>query len=221
MAMTDVRSKLRRASEYLTLPERAFERMVERRERKRRTERIASAAIALTLAVAVIGGTVALLSGLTPDRVQPGSDGINRGVDSSEGEPRLQTCIEAAGYVWEEVYPPWNSPEPPPGGSVFADRAFWQAWEVCLVESGFEVQFDEERIAAENREVRKYVRCMRDRGWNLPDPWPWEGPFHPGLLTPADFDVPEDQEAADQYYRDTADCGIPAYGPWWSDDPLP
>jgi hypothetical protein len=93
---------------------------------------------------------------------------------------------------------------------VFANDEFWQAWEVCVVETGLVEPFSEERIAAENREVREYVRCMRDRGWKLPDPWPWEGPYHPGLLTPADFDVPEDPEAADQYYRDTADCGIPA-----------
>lgn len=207
--MTELRSKLRRASEQVTLPERAFERMVERRERKRRTERVASAALALAIAVAVIGGAVAALSGLAPDRVRPGSDGTNPQVPPGVDEPRLVRCLEAAGYDWEEVYPPWNSPEHPPEDSVFAERAFWEAWEVCLVESGLE-PFSEERIAAENREVRKYVRCMRDRGWSVPDPWPWEGPIHPGLLTPADH-MPEDPEAADQYYRDSADCGYPMY----------
>jgi hypothetical protein len=209
--MTDVRSKLRRASEYVTPPQRAFERMVERRERKRRTDRIAAATVGLVLAIVVIGGTVAVLSGLAPDQVQPASDGASRRVDPGEGVAPIQACIEEAGYDWDEVSPVWNSPEPPPEDSVFADRAFWDAWEVCTVQTEIVPPFTEERIAAENREVRAYVRCMRERGWDLPDPRPWEGPYHPGLLTPGDFDVPEDPEAADQYYRDTGDCGIPAY----------
>lgn len=218
--MTDVRSKLRRVSEHVTPPQRAFERMVERRDRKRRTERIVAATLGLVLAIAIVGGTVTVLSGLGRDPSQAASEGSSRRVDQREEVAPIQACIEEAGYDWEEVHPVWNSPEPPPQDSVFADRAFWQAWEVCLVETGLE-PFTEERIARENRETLEYVACMRERGWDLPDPWPWEGPIHPGLLTPGDFDVPEDAEAADQYYRDTADCGIPAYGPRWSDDPLP
>jgi len=89
----------------------------------------------------------------------------------------------------------------PPRDSVFAEDAFWTAWEVCPVETGLVEPFTEERISMENRETTAYVRCMRDRGWDLPDPWPWEGPYHPGLLTPGDFDVPSDPEAADRYYR--------------------
>lgn len=142
----------------------------------------------------------------TPD--DPGGGESSPGV--SEGDPRLRACIEGAGYDYEEVYPPWSSPSPPPEDSVFADPAFWQVLEGCLVEAGLGEPFDQERIARENRETLKYVACMRDRGWELPEPTPWEGPEHPGLLDEP-ISVPEDPEAADQYYRDSADCGFPFY----------
>lgn len=150
-------------------------------------------ALAAAVALAVFAAAGLLLwSAFRPsDGVTPAGAGTVTPAGAGT-DPLFRDCIEGAGYDWEEVYPPWNSPEPPPKDSVFADRAFWQAWEVCLVETGLVEPFDEERIAAENREVMKYVRCMRERGWNLPDPWPWEGPYHPGLLTPADFDVPKD-----------------------------
>ncbi|MDQ3914976.1 MAG: hypothetical protein M3323_06535 [Actinomycetota bacterium] len=135
-------------------------------------------------------------------------------VTAEEGDPRLRACLEGAGYNYEEVYPPWNSHEPPPEDSVFADPAFWQDLEGCLHETGLSNSptFDAARIASENRGTLKYVSCMRERGWALPDPEPWEGPPHPGLLTPVDALPPEhDREATDQYYRDSNDCGHPFY----------
>ena len=44
--MSDVRERLRRASGLVTPPDRPFERMIERRDRKRRSQRLASAAVA-------------------------------------------------------------------------------------------------------------------------------------------------------------------------------
>jgi hypothetical protein len=208
--MTDVRSKLRGVGERVTPPERAFERMVERRERKRRTKRVASAAFALALAIVIVGGTVSVLSGLARVPVQTGSGDDIRRVGPREAVSDLQACIEEAGYDWDEVRPVWDSPEHPPEGSVFADDAFWHAWEVCVVESGAVAPFTKERIAAENHEVREYVRCMRGRGWKLPDPKTWEGPYHPGLLDPP-IRVPEDPGEADQYYLDSTDCGYSFY----------
>jgi hypothetical protein len=75
MGMTDVRQQLRRASEHLTPPDRAFDRMLERRDRKRRRERVAAASVALVLALGVIGGGLSLLSGLLRERGRPGSAG--------------------------------------------------------------------------------------------------------------------------------------------------
>jgi hypothetical protein len=93
---------------------------------------------------------------------------------------------------------------------LWADPAFQQAWQGCLIEIGQSEPFDQERIARENRETLKYIACMRERGWNLPDPEPSDSPLHPGLLDEP-IAVPEDPEAADQYYRDSADCGFPYY----------
>jgi hypothetical protein len=70
--MDDVRDRLRNASEFVTLPDRPFDRMVERRDRRRRGQRLASAVVAFAIAAAAVGGGVILLSRLGPDRVDSG-----------------------------------------------------------------------------------------------------------------------------------------------------
>ena len=130
----------------------------------------------------------------------------------NEDDPRLKACIEAAGYDYEEVTPVWSSSSPPPEGSIYADPAFWQAWTGCLEEAGVIEPFSQARTERENRETLEYVECMRDRGWDMPDPHVWTGPEHPGLLTPRDPEpLPQDKESLNQYYRDTDDCGLPVY----------
>jgi hypothetical protein len=62
--MDDVRDRLRNASELVTPLERPFDRMVERRDRKQRSQRLASAAAAFAIAAGVVGGGVILLSRL-------------------------------------------------------------------------------------------------------------------------------------------------------------
>ena len=66
--MTDVRERLKNATEFVTLPERPFERLLEKRDRRRRSQRLASAAVAFAMAAAAVGGGVVLLSGLWQDR---------------------------------------------------------------------------------------------------------------------------------------------------------
>jgi hypothetical protein len=65
--MDDVRDRLRDASELVTPFERPFDRMVERRDRKRRSQRLASATLAFAVAAAAVGGGVILLSRLGQD----------------------------------------------------------------------------------------------------------------------------------------------------------
>lgn len=161
----------------------------------------------LFLAAAACAGPVTTA---TPDNRSGGE--LPLGI-SEDDLPRLRACIEGAGYDWEEVYPPWSSSSPPPADSLFADPAFNQAWNACLADAGIIEPFDQARIEEENRDMLAFVGCMRDRGWNLPEPMPWEGSEHPGL-----FDAPqinpediEDPESANQYFRDSADCGIPVY----------
>jgi hypothetical protein len=92
--MTDVRERLRRASEQLTPPDKAFERMLARRDRKRRHERVAAAMVSLVVAFAVIGVSVALLSGLARQRVKPGSD------STGQVDPRLLLQPGEYFYIW-------------------------------------------------------------------------------------------------------------------------
>jgi hypothetical protein len=93
--MTEVRERLLRASERVTPPDRAFERMLERGDRKKRQEKIVAAAVALVVAFAVSGGALTLLSGLLRGDVQPASDGADK-VD-----PRL--VLGPGQYVYLKV----------------------------------------------------------------------------------------------------------------------
>jgi hypothetical protein len=62
--MNDVRQKLRQATDRVGPPDRLFERMVVRRDRRRRRQRVTSAVIAIGVAVVVVGGAVSVLVGL-------------------------------------------------------------------------------------------------------------------------------------------------------------
>jgi hypothetical protein len=65
--MDDVRDRLRRASELVAPPERPFDRMIERRDRKQWSQRFASAAVAFAIATTAVGGGTVLLSRLGQD----------------------------------------------------------------------------------------------------------------------------------------------------------
>jgi hypothetical protein len=73
--MSDVREQLRAASASVPLPNRPCEGLVERRERKHRNQRVATAVVALAIAAGVAGGSLALLSGLERTHVGPGHGG--------------------------------------------------------------------------------------------------------------------------------------------------
>jgi hypothetical protein len=69
--MDDVRERLRSASELVTPPDRPFHRMIERKDRKRRNQRLASFIVAVVVGAGSLGGVAILLSNLRQD---PGSD---------------------------------------------------------------------------------------------------------------------------------------------------
>ncbi len=73
--MDDVRDRLRNASELVTLPDRPFDRMVERRDRKRRSQRLGAATLAFAIAAVAVGGGLVLLSKLGQDHVDTGGGG--------------------------------------------------------------------------------------------------------------------------------------------------
>lgn len=106
--MTDLRERLRGAGEHLAPPDRAFERMLERGDRKRRHERVAATIVALVVAFAVIGGGLTLLSGLLRESAKPGSDGTGRLDPRLVLDPgeylylRIRSSEAADGYLRDE-----------------------------------------------------------------------------------------------------------------------
>jgi len=75
--MDDVRERLQRASMYVSLPDRPFVRLIGRRDRKQRRQRVMSAAVALGVAVTAVGGGLAILSGLEKEPSVPSVGGLS------------------------------------------------------------------------------------------------------------------------------------------------
>ncbi len=62
--MTDVKTRLQEAGRLVNLPDRPFERLVERRARAHRRNRVISLVVALAVAGGVVGGGLFLLNGI-------------------------------------------------------------------------------------------------------------------------------------------------------------
>lgn len=65
--MDDVRGRLKSASQVVVVPERAFDRLRERRDRERRRQRLASLVVAAVVGVGSLGGVALLTIGLRED----------------------------------------------------------------------------------------------------------------------------------------------------------
>lgn len=105
--MDDVRDRLRRASELVTPLDRPFDRLIERRDRKRRSQRLISATLAFGIASAVVGGGVILLSRMG-DHV-PGAEGTGwRSTKELAMQPgdyfylRIESSEEEDGHIRDE-----------------------------------------------------------------------------------------------------------------------
>jgi hypothetical protein len=105
--MDDVRERLRRASELVTPLDRPFDRLIERRDRKRRSQRLISATLAFGIASAVVGGGVILLSRMG-DHV-PGAEGTGwRSTKELAMQPgdyfylRIESSEEEDGHIRDE-----------------------------------------------------------------------------------------------------------------------
>jgi hypothetical protein len=105
--MDDVRDRLRRASELVTPLDRPFDRLIERRDRNRRSQRLISATLAFGIASAVVGGGVILLSRMG-DHV-PGAEGTGwRSTKELAMQPgdyfylRIESSEEEDGYIRDE-----------------------------------------------------------------------------------------------------------------------
>jgi hypothetical protein len=105
--MDDVRDRLRRASELVTPLDRPFDRLIERRDRNRRSQRLISATLAFGIASAVVGGGVILLSRMG-DHV-PGAEGTGwRSTKELAMQPgdyfylRIESSEEEDGHIRDE-----------------------------------------------------------------------------------------------------------------------
>jgi len=72
--MDDVRTQLQRAGELVEVPDHAWDRLVERRNRSHRRQRMAALAVAVVVGVATIGGVAVLLAPLDENPTSAGSD---------------------------------------------------------------------------------------------------------------------------------------------------
>jgi len=78
--MNDARERLRQAGELIPAPAEPFERLLRRRDRRRRRERVMAGALSLALVAGVLGGTIAVLSRTgARGHVTPGSGGSHAG----------------------------------------------------------------------------------------------------------------------------------------------
>jgi hypothetical protein len=95
--MTDLRDRLRRASEFVSPVEPAYERLLRRRERHARNRRFASASFALMLAAGVLVGVFAGLGRLRSS--SPSGDGPG----APAGESPAGLKLEPGQYFYEKT----------------------------------------------------------------------------------------------------------------------
>jgi hypothetical protein len=72
--MTDVRTELRRAGRSIDVPDGSFERLIERRDRRRRRSRAVTFAVAIGVTAVSVSALAVLLSGLRGGPIRGGSD---------------------------------------------------------------------------------------------------------------------------------------------------
>jgi hypothetical protein len=91
--MDDVRTALKRAGTFVTLPERSFERLLDRRDRVRRRQRRVTLIVAGLIAFSAVGGATFLLTGL---------DGRSEGT-ANGWEPSRPLSLEPGDYFYLRV----------------------------------------------------------------------------------------------------------------------
>ena len=91
--MTEVKTRLQEAGRLVTLPDRPFDRLVERRGRERRRQRITTLTVGLLVAVGSLGGV-----GLLMSRLDDGSRDVGAG-----WEPSRRLALRPGEYFYLRV----------------------------------------------------------------------------------------------------------------------
>jgi hypothetical protein len=104
--MSDLRDDLERAARLVTPPEPAFDRLMRRRERKARNERLAAATLGLTVAGAALGVTLVALGGSARNATPASGARVPAGLEMGPGQysyaktVRISPTGEATWEMW-------------------------------------------------------------------------------------------------------------------------
>lgn len=176
------------------------------------------------------------LVGEQPGTTVDTTDTTQGPADNDTDYSSVRECIEASGYneedlvntpgtkirSWEEAKEDWEylgyevPSEPPPGEGHFElivdidEYNRWQRTEAACVEvtTGDQPARDPVAEAAHTEYALAVDACMRDLGWDFPDPWPnpWGTGYRP-IMVGRDM-VPIDQEEREAFMADLGDCSL-------------
>lgn len=115
-----------------------------------------------------------------------------------------EACLADAGYILSEMGArPIGSGDP---ASPYKDVGFQRAERRCIVQAGIgEIEGDSpDEVAAKDAQAIGITRCMRERGWTMPDPR--RDPVT-GYLIPGSPAVPDDSDTQTALLADLTACG--------------
>lgn len=123
----------------------------------------------------------------------------------SDDEAAYADCMRDAGFDLAEIEPIVSGEDIQPG-SVRASQEFQQVDRRCIVSSGIgDVVGDSpEEIAEKDTQALTMTQCMRDRGWEMPDP---VRDAIRGYLIPGSPVVPIDADQQAVQLADLQECG--------------
>lgn len=160
----------------------------------------------------LVGSLALLLLGACAGGSGQGID--DEQVDNDAVAAALEQCVDDAGYAPEVL-----ASQPVgdiPSDSIYADPEFRAVLERCIVSSGAgEVEGDTpEEVADQNRRATVLTDCMRDRGWEVPDPTMVAGPAGSEYLVPTITGPPTDDAETEAAFADdfsacADEAGIP------------
>jgi hypothetical protein len=180
--MTDLREDLRRAAQRVAPPEDGFQRLLSRRIERRRNERVTAGLVALTVAVAGIGGAVLALRTTAPADRQRGVVGTGGG-----SGPRLEmrpgdylyvktVIISETGQTDLETW--WGLDSSGRIESVEGDPRYGAPPSEAFGSGEFPVWSDLSGLSADPQALARQLRDRSAPGGSSPQPAVTPGPGH-------------------------------------------
>jgi hypothetical protein len=198
--MTDLREELRRASHRVAPPDDGFQRLVARRARRRRNDRVIAGLVALTVAVAGIGGAVFAFRASAPER-RPivGGSGADPGprLEMQPGEYLYVKTVFVSETGQSEVETWWALDGSGRIESVAGDPRYGVPPSETFGPGEYPVWSDLSELSADPQALAQQLRDRSSSGGESPQPAVTPGPGHTeesgGLWRAVDnllFDMP-------------------------------